>query len=62
MLKDQVMDQIDVMRDNNFPISAYLAGWFSVTQDADRDLKCGFLGAGMEPLESSSNTTQGSDS
>lgn len=62
MLKDQVMDQIDVMKDNNFPVPAYLAGWFSTTQDAERDLKCGFLGAGMENLESSSNTTNGSDS
>lgn len=50
ILKDQAMDQILVLRDNNIQIPAYLAGWLSVTKDADKNLKCGFLGAGMEEL------------
>lgn len=60
ILRVQVMEQISVLRDNNVPIPAYLAGWYSVTEDADKNLQCGFEGAAMEN-ETNSTTSQSSD-
>ncbi|KAL9074742.1 MAG: hypothetical protein Q9161_002111 [Pseudevernia consocians] len=41
LLKEQVMDQMNVLREYNIPIPPYLAGWFSLTKDATKILKNG---------------------
>lgn len=60
ILRVQVMEQINVLKDNNVPIPAYLAGWYSVTEDADKNLKCGFEGAAMENETNSTSSGQSS--
>ena len=41
-LKEEVMDQIAVLEEYKMPIPDFLAGWWSVTKDADSFLNCGF--------------------
>ncbi len=38
ILREQVMDQMNVLRGYDIPIPAYLAGWFSLTKDAGKIL------------------------
>ncbi|CAF9910274.1 hypothetical protein IMSHALPRED_009139 [Imshaugia aleurites] len=42
VLYQQVVDPIHVLRLNNIPVPAYLAGWYSSVSDANRNLACGF--------------------
>ena len=42
ILKEDVMEQIDVLKGYQIPIPDYLAGWWAVTKDADSFIKCGF--------------------
>ncbi|KAF6228634.1 hypothetical protein HO173_011805 [Letharia columbiana] len=57
ILIEQVMDQMTVLRDNQIPVPPYLAGWSLLTSDANTELKCGFLGAGMEDGGNSTGTS-----
>lgn len=41
ILVKQVTDQMNVLKEYNIPIPAYLAGWWSLTQDAAKILKDG---------------------
>ena len=40
-LKDEVMEQIGVLQEYHMPIPDFLAGWYSLTKDADKYLNCG---------------------
>ena len=52
-LSDEVMAQINVLKKYEFPIPDYLAGWWSVTRDADKWLKCGFQNTDIGPVSKS---------
>ena len=43
LLKDQVEDQIGLMKGYKIATPDYLAGWYSGTQDLDDGLKCGIV-------------------
>ena len=42
IMQEDVMDQTNVLTRYQIPISDYLAGWWSVTKDADSLIRCGF--------------------
>lgn len=52
-LNDEVMSQIHVLRKYGFPVPDYLAGWWSVTMDADKFLGCGFQNTDIGPVSKS---------
>ena len=39
-LKEEVMEMIDVMKQFEMPTPDFLAGWWSVTRDAEQYLNC----------------------
>lgn len=42
IIYEQAIHPISVLKDNNIPIPAYLAGSWSSVVDGNKDLKCGF--------------------
>ena len=40
-LKEEVTEQIGVLQQYKMPVPDFLAGWFSLTKDADKYLNCG---------------------
>ena len=54
-LKEEVMEQIDVLQQYQMPIPDFLAGWFSLTKDADKYLNCGLQNMSYESGGNSSS-------
>lgn len=42
VLYEEVIDPIHVLKSNNIPVPAYLAGFWSSVSDGEKSLKCGF--------------------
>lgn len=53
--KEEVLDQMIVLKDNNIGIPPFLAGWFSVVKDADKYLQCG---SGLADMTYTSSTEE----
>ena len=52
-LREDVMDQIGALQEYKMPIPDFLAGWYSLTEDANKYWNCGFQGIDIGAVDSS---------